>query len=403
MRYIWQHIQTIIQQYDGSLPLTHFLKTYFKKYPVLGSRDRKTISEMAYCWYRCSKAINPGLPFETRIHACLFLYSNNQKLVVPLLPPALVQKELRSVQEKLNILNAYIRSLDPGLVHTGKTVFRMQDIFPYDVAFSKGIEKYDWLQSTMTQPRLFIRVRKNREKIISILITAGLTFEWLSDTCLALPNGSAIDKILDPADYVVQDASSQAVGDYFTPQPGQSWWDCCSGAGGKSLYLVDKEPHISLTVSDIRDSILSNLKDRFKLYGLKLPTTLRLDSSNETELKKTLGNKQFDSIICDVPCTGSGTWARTPEQLYFFNPEEQLITITERQRQILQNASQYLAPGGTLYYITCSVFKEENEQVVEQLLQQHRQMQLQFMQLVNGIPISADSLFIAVLTRRSTV
>ncbi|MGN6475877.1 MAG: hypothetical protein ACTHKV_01535, partial [Flavipsychrobacter sp.] len=142
MRYIWQHIQTIIQQYDGSLPLTHFLKTYFKKYPVLGSRDRKTISEMAYCWYRCSKAINPGLPFETRMHACLFLYSNTQKLVVPLLPPALVQKELRSVQEKLNILNAYIRSLDPGLVHTGKTVFRMQDIFPYDAAFSKGIEKY---------------------------------------------------------------------------------------------------------------------------------------------------------------------------------------------------------------------------------------------------------------------
>ena len=66
MRYIWQHIRSITEVYDGSIPLAHFLKGYFKQHPILGSRDRKMLSAMAYSFYRCSRGFgNVNIEFET--------------------------------------------------------------------------------------------------------------------------------------------------------------------------------------------------------------------------------------------------------------------------------------------------------------------------------------------------
>jgi 16S rRNA (cytosine967-C5)-methyltransferase len=74
MKYIWQHISAILAQYDGGLPLAYYLKSYFKQYPILGSRDRKLISSMAYSWYRCSKGFGlwpADYTLEDKIGMCL--------------------------------------------------------------------------------------------------------------------------------------------------------------------------------------------------------------------------------------------------------------------------------------------------------------------------------------------
>lgn len=350
------------------MPLVHFLKQHYRQHPKLGSRDRKMLSEMAYSWYRCGKALPVHMPLKEKVATCLTLCNtSNQRLL----------------------------QLIDGIVVSDKV--DMEHLFPHALPLSDGISKTEWLNSMLTQPDLFIRIRKNKSKLLEILDEQNVPYKEITDSCLALPNGTAIDQWLPPFAYVVQDASSQKTGDYLITAPNEKWWDSCSGAGGKSLLLKDKEPLIDLTVSDTRKTILNNLKERFRTYSHIMPVAFEMDVANAAIATDIMRNKQFDSIICDVPCTGSGTWARTPEQLYFFNAA-QATELSERQARIAGNASMFLKPGGRLYYITCSVFKKENEDVVANITKATG-LVCEQMQVINGVSLHADSMFIAVLRK----
>lgn len=375
MRYIWQHIETILSTYNGSIPLTHFLKNYYKRYPRLGSRDRKILSEMAYSWYRCEKGITEELPFEEKMRICLLTCNSRQKYMQPFLLPD--EQSGKSAPAE-------------------RGAFNVERIFPFQESLSAGIQRHEWLNSMRIQPNLFIRIRKDKQKIITLLEQHEVPYSFVNEHCLSLPNGAGIDKLLPGDSYVIQDASSQETGRYFGPQAGEGWYDCCSGAGGKSLLLKDLLPSVKLTVSDKRESILHNLKERFKQYHLPLPKSLVLDASDPGQLETNLKDNRFDNIICDVPCSGSGTWARTPEQLYFF--EETIIdNISVLQKQIAVNVARYVKKGGKLFYITCSVFSRENEEVVAYILDQ-TDLSLEGLQLINGTDKQADSMFIAVFS-----
>ena len=372
MFYIIQHIGAIIQNYNGALPLTHFLKGYYKQYPKLGSRDRRMLTEMAYSWYRCSKAItltnSATEDFGSTLRACL-VATGNEDMVSKVWPHDQVPEY----------------SID------------IKKILPGTAVFSEGITKEEWARSMLVQPALFIRIRRQKEKIIKLLSEAGIPFHFINDECISLPNGAKIDALL-PADcYVVQDASSQLTGATFCPVKNELWLDCCAGAGGKSLLLKDREPSVSVCVSDIRQSILSNLSERFRLYGHNVEATYLTDVSDRVKVAEAYGKSRFDRVICDVPCSGSGTWARTPEQLYFFDPSN-IEKFSLLQKQIAVNVAGYLKPGGKLYYITCSVFKAENEQVVDSVVKETG-LTLLTQKIINGTGINADSMFIAALQR----
>lgn len=368
MHYIWQHIETIISSYDGSLPLVHFLKNHYKQHPKLGSRDRKMLSEMTYSWYRSGKAVDDKLSLKEKIASCLRLCNT---------------QNLRLLQLIESIPTTTPKSL--------------QALFTEGAELSDGIAKDEWLNSMLTQPDFFIRVRKSKQKIEEILAEQDVPFKTIGESCIAMPNGTDIAQWLPEYTYVVQDASSQKTGDYFVAKPNEQWWDCCSGAGGKSLLLKDKEPLAELTVSDTRKTILNNLKERFRTYSHILPVAFEVDVANKAQLNDIIRSKSFDNIICDVPCTGSGTWARTPEQMYFFKPGTEQ-EFSERQKKIAVNAAEYLKPGGRLYYITCSVFKAENEDVVKHIAAQSG-LTVEKAALINGVDIHADSMFIAVLKK----
>lgn len=386
MRYIQQHIANIIDKYAGSVPLTHFLKQYFKANPKLGSRDRKMLSEMSYCWYRCSKGITGVDAIEIKINACLFLCNTENNAAINLLPKQWKESKQLPLNEKIEVLVNENIGVD------------IDKIICYQGVLSEGIERNDWLTSLLHQPALFIRVRKNKEDIIQQLADNNIAYDEIDKTCLSLPNGASVDKILLPDTYVVQDKSSQQTGNYFHPKTDELWWDCCSGAGGKALLLKDKQPLVKLTVTDKRKTILYNLRERFALYGHDLQQTAVLDMSDNDEIKSKMQGKIFDNIICDVPCTGSGTWARTPEQAYYFDKED-LNVLPNLQYTIAVNALSYLKEGGILYYITCSVFEAENEKVVKRLLTENH-LQLKEMKLINGISNRADCLFIALLQKQ---
>lgn len=267
--------------------------------------------------------------------------------------------------------------------------------FTEQVELSDGVAREDWLTSMLHQPDLFIRIRKNEKQICRTLDNNNIDYSFVRPGCMQLANGTAVDKLLSPDCYVVQDASSQATGDLIRPLAGESWYDCCSGAGGKSLLLMDKGVQVALTVSDKRASILHNLGERFRLYGHPRPTAVVADASNHAELNGKLGSQKFDHIISDVPCTGSGTWARTPEQLYFFDAAT-ISKFSALQQQIAGNVATFLKPGGCLVYITCSVFREENETAIAAIAAK-TDLKVQEQRLINGIARRSDSMFAAVL------
>lgn len=380
MRYLWIHIKTILNTYDGGVPLAHYVKNYCKQHPKLGSRDRKILSATLYSWYRCEKGIyytaanNPHTDYilENKVKYCLMLC------------------------DALTPLYDKLFEWIPALPFELK--FDIDMLSNNEPALSAGILRSEWLGAMLSQPKLFVRIRKNKKLLEELLNKHHLPYEAITDTCLALPNGAAIDTILPAQWYVVQDASSQATGAYFQPHDGEQWYDCCAGAGGKSLLLMDSGATIRLAVSDRRASILSNLKERFRLYGLTPPTAIVTDVADATAVAARTGKELYDHIICDAPCSGSGTWARTPEQLYFWQPQK-VQEYAALQLTIATNASKLLRPGGRLIYITCSVYQAENEAVVKALTTATG-MQVQTQKLINGTAHKADSMYVAVLHKQ---
>ena len=159
--------------------------------------------------------------------------------------------------------------------------------------------------------------------------------------------------------FELQDIASQQTGILFRPKKNEAWWDCCAGSGGKSLLLLEQEKQLQLFVSDNRESIIQNLSERFHRSGV-INYNAYVADLTQLEGDDLEALPDFNGIIADVPCSGSGTWSRTPEWLSYFT-EEKLHHYIALQRTIVSNIAPKLLPGGRLIYITCSVYADENE------------------------------------------
>ena len=347
----FSHLNTavqLIEQYKGELPFSVFIKSFFAQHKKFGSKDRKAISNFCYSFFRLGHALR-SIPIEERILTGAFLCN---QLPAELLKPA--WKPEASIDEKISMFS-----------------FSLHDIFPWKDLLSDGIDHEQFCRSFLIQPDLFLRLRPGYEKIVKQKLES---FNEISPTCLALPNTSKVDTIIElDKEAVVQDLNSQLT----IKEVSGNVWDCCAASGGKSILAYDLDPGIHLTVSDVRESIIHNLKKRFAKAGIKNYRAFIADISRSAIKEK------FDTIICDAPCSGSGTWSRTPEQLYFFNPSK-IDHYSALQRKIVDNAIQSLKPGGRFMYITCSVLKQENENIAMQG------------KVLRGYDKRADSLFVSI-------
>ncbi len=139
-------------------------------------------------------------------------------------------------------------------------------------------------------------------------------------------------------------------------------WDCCAAPGGKTLVLARRLPQAEMLATDTSPVRLKRLAER---VGRELPSrVLRLEQADAAALPSAYGD--FDLILCDVPCSGTGTLARNPEIRHRLRAED-LPRQAERQSRILRGAVRRLAPGGRLVYSTCSLEPEECEGVVEEV------------------------------------
>lgn len=139
-------------------------------------------------------------------------------------------------------------------------------------------------------------------------------------------------------------------------------WDCCAAPGGKTLILALRLASAAITASDVSAKRLAQTEARFRRYAYA--ERIRCAVADAT---KPSGDQRFDLILCDVPCSGTGTLAGNPEIRHRLKPEE-FPRQAERQKSILKAALKQLAPGGKLVYSTCSLELEECEQVVAEVI-----------------------------------
>jgi 16S rRNA (cytosine967-C5)-methyltransferase len=139
-------------------------------------------------------------------------------------------------------------------------------------------------------------------------------------------------------------------------------WDSCAAPGGKTLILARRLSTAEVIASDVSVKRLAQTEARLRRYAYA--ERVRFAVADAADAKAVEGS--FDLILCDVPCSGTGTLAGNPEIRHQLKVEE-LARQAERQRMILKGALKRLAPGGRLVYSTCSLEPEECERVVEEV------------------------------------
>lgn len=378
--------EKIISAYDAQVPFASYIKNYFSKNKKYGSGDRKSIASICYSYFRTGHLLNKNCSHDNLLMA-VFLCTDKPNKIIDELKPQWSNQMPLSIEDKLQLIT-------PSQ--------KIEAAFPWINQLDKNCNTKKFCTSFFQQPALFIRVRPGQKNsVIHKLNQAGIPYLQKENDCVQLATGLNIETVIAlDKEAVVQDYNSQKVLDYLR-SPHQlseteiNVWDCCAASGGKSILAHDiLQGKCALTMSDIRPGIIDNLKKRLAKAGVK-------HSSFITDLTQPVKlHKQFDIIICDAPCTGSGTWSRTPEQLYFFNPEA-INEFSNLQKKIVTNVLPHIKAGGLFFYITCSVFKKENQDVTAYIQQKFNLVKLTEINLY-GYDQMADSMFVSVFKNISS-
>ena len=229
----------------------------------MGSKDRKRGGwDDHNSFYRLGKAeIKMTIP--DRILLGLFLCHQEPSELLQYFKPEWNSKMGIPLEQKLTLLEAeHIQ-------------FKWTAIFPWKDKLSAAVNHAAFSKSFLVQPDLFIRVRPgHKQSVIEKIESASIAHEWIGPDSLRLPNGLKVEELFAlNKEIVVQDFNSQRTSAYFPTFPGSApatitAWDACAASGGKSILLFDQYPDIDLYATDIRPSIISNLRSRFKEAGI---------------------------------------------------------------------------------------------------------------------------------------
>ena len=351
-------------------PADSLLNRHLRAHRELGSRDRRFLSQAVFSYFRwygwtvnqlklpAAEACLLGAALDSTELGDSFQYLEGRcKLPCPVEPLG-----GKTLSEKAATLNEWFKDaegfqpLEPaGLVLPGfESMIDPEQTLPAIEQFQK--RPPTWMRSR-TDPAPLVQALADRN-------VPGSIHESVS-AAISVAGGISLANALSAhaAQFVVQDIASQCVGLACAPQKGGDWWDCCAGAGGKTLHLMDlMEQDGKVLATDTRIPPLKELKKRARKHGIR---NIRIQPHNvvhDEPFKKT-----FDGVLVDAPCSGWGTWPRNPDARWRSSKRDAVQCAT-RQLKILNNAACCVKPGGALVYAVCTFTRPETEEVATNFL-----------------------------------
>ncbi len=234
---------------------------------------------------------------------------------------------------------------------------------------SLGGEPHAKEAATALRSRAPVMLRVNLRKAsidtaLRALAEDGITAEPapIAETALRVTDGAR--RVAQSAAYQdglveLQDGASQAAMEMLDVAPGGRVLDYCAGGGGKVLALAARLD-AQWVAHDALPHRMKDLPARAKRAGVSV-------AMQDTA---TVEKQQFDLVLCDVPCSGSGTWRRTPDAKWRLTAAD-LADLNQTQDSILDRAARLVAPKGVLAYATCSILNSENEERIRAFTARH--------------------------------
>jgi 16S rRNA (cytosine967-C5)-methyltransferase len=229
------------------------------------------------------------------------------------------------------------------------------------------------IQANNGQPPMSLRVnvrQLSRDAYLDKLASGGIA----AQASTLSPQGIRLAKPMDVTDLPgfsagevsVQDEAAQLAAILLGAEPGERILDACSAPGGKTCHILELQSHIKeMVAGDVDPLRLLRVNENLERLGLEA-TTLAI---NAAAPEGAYDERSFDRILVDAPCSASGVIRRHPDVKLLRRPED-IGQLAGEQLQILSGLWPLLKPGGVMLYATCSIFNEENSQVVEKFLQQ---------------------------------
>lgn len=240
------------------------------------------------------------------------------------------------------------------------------------------------------KPKVTIRVntlKVNKQELIERLkeknIECKETAEKLDDF-LILEKVKNIENVEEfkQGYFTIQDISAGQTAKILEPQPGELVLDACSAPGGKTTHIAELMKNKGkIEAWDIHEHRTKLVEQNAQRLGINIIKTKVKDASVYDENLKG----KFDKILLDVPCLGIGVIKRKPDIKWQRKPED-IEKITQIQKKILNNCSRYLKNNGTIVYSTCSILREENEEIINEFLRENSNYYVEKDKIRNILP-----------------
>lgn len=243
-----------------------------------------------------------------------------------------------------------------------------------------SIEKIEEIcKNSNIRPSISVRINNlkiNKQELKEKLQEKGIkTEDGILNDFLILNNIKDIENMEEFTQgyFTVQDEVAGLTALVLNPQPGENVLDACSSPGGKTTYLAElMKNQGNIVATDIHEHRTKLVENAAKRLGINIIKTSVQDATIFNEKYK----EKFDKILLDVPCLGIGVLKRKPD-IKWQKEQKDVDEISKIQYKILENCSKYLKENGEIVYSTCSIFKKENERIIEKFIKNNLEFQIE--------------------------
>lgn len=222
------------------------------------------------------------------------------------------------------------------------------------------------------------RLKNNRNELLEAFRAAGVDAtptSW-SPEGIQVRGLSPVDRLsgFQEGLFQVQGEASQLVGHLLDPKPGERVLDACSAPGGKTTHLADlMGDRGEIVATDVSSRGLERVRQNVQRMGIRSVRPYRVDVTKGLEGQLV---SSYDRILVDAPCSGLGTLRSHPEAKWR-RDESDIGRLSRLQKRIVRGVTPLLKSGGVLVYATCTLTREENEEVVHELLDRRKDLVLE--------------------------